>query len=500
MSNGQPPRSESLSSPEGASPGPRRARFSRSWPERLLLSFGVIVTTLSVLAAGVLAWGLKQFEDIETVDISTVEQAAPGEPANWLLVGTDSREGIDADDPDAGVFVGGDPSELPSGKRTDTMLVARVNPKGQVIDLLSIPRDLYVPIAGTGTEGRINAAFNAENGEQRLVDTIESYLKIEINHYAEINFVGFQDIVEELGGVPMWFDTPMRDGNSGLDVPNAGCQTLDGFQSLAFARSRHLQYFEDGQWTTDPTGDLGRTSRQQYFLRRVVDTAASQVDFTSIGKINSIITVGGSNLVIDRGVEPGDLLQLAKTFADLRGDQIVGHSLPVVDFRTADGAAVLGLQLAEAQPTLDIFRGLVPVPDASAPEEAPISLTATVLNASGVAGQAGSIGDALAAEGFEIVEVGNAEPRTETVVRFSSGQADAAAVLISHLASDPSTEIDEDLQSVVLVVGSGFVGMADSQRSITALDVPAPTTTPTPPTTEPIGVVPGPSPEGTACS
>lgn len=511
MTAGQQPPTEIIDHPEHR-PAPKR-RPHRTWVERLLVAFGAIATTMCLLAAGVLAWALGKFEAIETVEIASVEEAVAGEPSNWLLVGTDSREGIDADDPNADVFIGGDPSELPSGKRTDTMIIARVDPVGQTIDLLSIPRDLYVPIAGTGGESRINSAFNAENGEARLVDTIEGYFGFEINHYAEVNFVGFQDIVDELGGIPMWFDRPMRDGNSGLDVTNAGCRVLDGFQALAFARSRHLEYFADGRWQTDPTGDLGRTSRQQYFLRRVVDTAAAQVDFTSLGKINSLISVGGSNLVIDQGVEPGDLLGLAQTFADAGSERVVGHSLPVFDFRTSDGAAVLGLEFEPAQPILDIFRGLAPSPAAdvaNVDDGAAVTTTtvppvrsASVLNGSGVAGQAGQTGDGLVAAGFD-VEVGDAdERRTETIVRYPSAMASVAAELISLLATDPDVQLDETLDTVVLITGSDFLGLAADPRPVTPLGTTPPqaaSTSTTPPTSEPPGIVPDASPEGTACS
>ena len=511
MTAGQQPPIEIIDHPERRPVRPRRLR--RTWVERILVSFGVIATTVCLLVAGVMAWALQKFEAIERVEIDSVQEAVAGEPSNWLLVGTDSREGIDSDDPNAGVFIGGDPSELPTGKRTDTMIIARVDPSDQTIDLLSIPRDLYVPIAGTGGEARINTAFNAENGEERLVDTIEAYFGFEINHYAEVNFVGFQDVVDELGGVPIWFDRPMRDFNSGLNVPNAGCRVLDGFQALAFARSRHLQYFADGQWQSDPTGDLGRTSRQQYFLRRVVDTAAAQVDLTSLGKINSLISVGGSNLVIDQGVEPGDLLGLAQTFSEA-GDRIVGHSLPVFDFRTNAGAAVLGLDLEQAQPILDIYRGLAPSPAAvgdpaegstegeSPTTTAPVALVARVLNGSGTAGQAGQTASGLEAEGFT-VEAGDAPERlAATVVRYPSSLAPAAAQLISLLATDPDVEIDETLGEVVLTTGSDFLGLAAEQRPLIPLGstaTTAPATT-APPTTAAPGIVPEQSPEGTACS
>lgn len=514
MTAGQQPPPEIIDHPERKPVRPRRLR--RTWVERVLVSFGVIATTGCLLVAGVMAWALQKFEAIETVQIESVQEAVAGEPSNWLLVGTDSRDGIDADDPNSGVFIGGDPSELPTGKRTDTMIIARVDPGGQTIDLLSIPRDLHVPIAGTGSSARINTAFNVENGEQRLVDTIEGYFGFEINHYAEVNFVGFQDVVDELGGVPIWFDRPMRDFNSGLDVPNAGCRVLDGFEALAFARSRHLQYFADGRWQSDPTGDLGRTSRQQYFLRRVVDTAAAQVDLTSLGKVNSLISVGGSNLVIDQGVEPGDLLGLAQTFSEA-GDRIVGHSLPVFDFRTDAGAAVLGLEVDQAQSVLDIFRGVAP--SAAAPLDpaavdggaespaattttAQVALLARVLNGSGTAGQAGQTASGLEAEGFTVVAGDAPERLAETIVRYPSSLAPAAAELISLLAADPVVEIDETLGEVVLTTGSDFVGLAAEQRPVAALTATPTTAPPTtaPPTTEAPGVVPEASPAGTACS
>jgi len=512
MTAGQQPPIEIIDHPERRPVRPKRLR--RTWVERILVSFGVVATTACLLAAGVMAWALQKFEAIETVDIASVQEAVAGEPSNWLLVGTDSREGIDGDDPNAGVFIGGDPADLPSGKRTDTMIIARVDPGGQTIDLLSIPRDLQVPIAGTGGEARINTAFNSENGEQRLVDTIESYFGFEINHYAEVNFVGFQDVVDELGGVPIWFDRPMRDFNSGLNIPNAGCRVLNGFEALAFARSRPPQNVADGQWQTDPTGDLGRTSRQQYFLRRVVDTAAAQIDLTSLGKVNSLISVGGSNLVIDQGVEPGDLLGLAQTFSEA-GDRIVGHSLPVFDFRTPAGAAVLGLELDQAQPILDIFRGLTPsaaapLEEAVAGEEgsapttttAPLARNVEVLNGSGVAGQAGQTASGLEAEGFT-VETGDAPERLAgTIVRYPSSLAPVASELISFLASDPDIEIDDTLGGVVLITGSDFVGLAAAQRPLTPLGTTATTTPPTtaPPVTAAPGIVPEASPEGTACS
>lgn len=458
---------------------------------------GVIGITMCLLTAGVLAWGLDKFESISTIEIAGVEAAEAGEPSNWLLVGTDSREGIDPDDPRSGIFLG---EEAPPGKRTDTMIVVRVDPTKGQIDLLSIPRDLYVPLAGGG-EGRINSTFNGEGGEARLVETISTQLGIEINHYAEVNFVGFQDIVDGLGGVPIWFDRPMRDFGSGLDVSNAGCHVLDGFQALALARGRQVEYFDDGAWRSDASGDIGRSTRQQYFLRRVADTVLNKVNITELGTLNRVLEIGGQNLTIDGGAEAGSLLALARAFGTISGDRIVGHALPVYDFRTSGGAAVLGLERELAEPTLAIFRGVEPVPTT----EAPVPVVYQVLNGSRIAGQAGQAATALGAAGMSVESIDNGPSTERTIVRYPSSMASGAERLGSYLVVEPAYEIDESLTAVVLITGTDYDGLLATPRDSVALPaapiaVPAePVTVETTPTTALVGVVPGPTPEGTAC-
>ncbi len=467
-----------------------------------MIATGVTSTLLALFAAGLLAMVKESVDDITTVEMAAVVEAAePGEPSNWLLVGSDSREGIEADDPNADIFLG---EETPAGKRTDTMIVARVDPESGIIDLLSIPRDLYVPIAGTGNESRINSAFNGEGGEERLVETIENYFGFEINHYAEINFVGFQEVVDALGGVPIWFDQPMRDAGSGLDISSAGCHVLTGSQALAFARGRNVQFFSNGRWQLDGTGDLGRTSRQQYFVRRVAATATKSLDITSLGTITSIIDAGGENLVIDGGVGLGDLVELAKTFASVSDDQIIGHSLPVYDFRAPNNAAVLGMSSAEAQPILAIFRGEDP---ATVTSTQPVqTYTYRVLNGSRVSGQASEVAALLGAAGFVVDSVDNAPSTDRTTIRYAAGAEGAASQLARHLVVEPVFELDESIDDVVLVTGTDFDGIRDEPLPEGSVQAPTPTTAPPADAPAPAaveadapGVVPGPTPEGTAC-
>jgi LCP family protein required for cell wall assembly len=130
--------------------------------------------------------------------------------------------------------------------------------------MLSIPRDLVVPIAGTGAENRINAALTGGPGE--LVKTIEQNFDIPIHHYVLIDFDGFQAIVDALGGIDVRFPYPSRD-SSRPGRREAGCRHLNGVRALALARSRYFSYQVDGVWHSDPWADLGRIRRQQAFLQ-----------------------------------------------------------------------------------------------------------------------------------------------------------------------------------------------------------------------------------------
>src|SRR5690606_28103644 len=126
--------------------------------------------------------------------------------ANYLLVGTDSREGLDRDDPDAEGFFGDGEVGCDC---TDTIMLLRIDPKEKQARILSFPRDLWLPISDTGKTARINSAH--AHGEQVLVDTIEENFDLTVHHYVEIDFVGFGKLVGAVGGVPMWFDAPVRD-------------------------------------------------------------------------------------------------------------------------------------------------------------------------------------------------------------------------------------------------------------------------------------------------
>ncbi len=123
--------------------------------------------------------------------------------------------------------------EEAGGQRSDTIMLLRIDPEDETAHLLSFPRDLYLPLAGDRGSDKINAAY--AQGRQVLIDTIQQNFGLAINHYVEIDFIAFRDIVDEIGGVPLYFERPVRDKHTGLSVTEPGCHVLDGRSALHFA-------------------------------------------------------------------------------------------------------------------------------------------------------------------------------------------------------------------------------------------------------------------------
>jgi LCP family protein required for cell wall assembly len=283
--------------------------------------------------------------EIPDLDDESIEYPA----VNYLLVGSDSRDGVDPNAEDFDVI--GDAGDV-GGRRSDTIMVLRQEHNGGA-GLMSLPRDLWVEIAGTGTSNRINSAYN--EGPERLAATVTQSLGIPIHHYIEVDFVGFKEIIESLGGVEICVDHAARDPNSGLAI-QPGCQQLDGVQALAFARSRHYEEWNGTEWVVDPRSDLGRIERQQFFLRSAVDGALLEIGSSPFGSSNVIESVVAS-VRIDERLDP---IEAAGDLRHAMGDGLNTYTLPVVG-DTVGSAAVLRLGDG-ADTVLDYFRGVGPPP------------------------------------------------------------------------------------------------------------------------------------------
>ena len=340
--------------PQLAWPPVSRSRLRRP-PGAIALGLAVLVGVVG--SAGVLVAARDRSDDVERVPnvAEVLEEPSNDAPAeNFLLVGSDTRENIDPNDPNAAVY--GDSGEV-VGRRSDTIMVLRRERNGGAL-LLSLPRDLYLPIAGRGGEmDRINSAYN--DGAEVLAQTITEGLGIPINHYVEVDFVGFQRLVDAIGGVEVCVDYATQDLNSGLHL-NPGCQTLDGAQGLAYARSRHYEEFRDGDWQEDPRADLGRIERQQNFIRLAVAKLLQQVQADPFS-LNALLEAATEAVLIDESTDPLQAAGALKAAAEEGGLQT--YVLPVEGVEIDDKSVV---ELADgAEAILDIFRGVAPPPAAT---------------------------------------------------------------------------------------------------------------------------------------
>ncbi|MGD9795075.1 MAG: LCP family protein [Acidimicrobiia bacterium] len=306
------------------------------------------VTSLAVAGSGAF-WAWDALGDVRRIDLAdSLDDIANRGPENYLVVGSDSRAGADPNSPDYGSM--GDEGDV-GGKRSDTIMILRLDPGAGTATLLSLPRDLYVTIAGSKTKRRINSAYS--KGPDTLIATVKENFAIPINHYIEIDFQGFKSMVDALGGVGVWFDTPVRDKNTGLVISQPGCATLNGVQALAYARSRHLQWNDGKKWRTDGTGDLGRISRQQDFIRRAMKRAVEQVSGNPLG-VAPMVDAATGNVTVDNNLSNGDLLSLARRFASIGASGLTTYTFPASP-KTVSGAAVLIPDTAAAAPILSLF-------------------------------------------------------------------------------------------------------------------------------------------------
>jgi LCP family protein required for cell wall assembly len=379
--------------------------------------FKVTVVTVLVLAnvvAGLALWavytGRNFLASADTdSDVTGALDPVRNGALTFLIVGSDSREGLD-DLTNFGSF---------GGARGDVVMLVRVDGDTSTMQMLSIPRDLWVSIPGHG-ENRINAAY-AFGGSRLMVETIKQNLDVEINHYVEIDFVGFQGLVDELGGIQVSFSNPARDRKSGLSV-EAGNQTLDGKMALAYARSRSYQEFRGGRWVSVEANDFGRAGRQQEVIRAIMRKLKSPSSITEAGDVARTMS---RYVTIDSRLARSSVASLAWDFRGILTGDVKGTTLPATG-RTINGASVVVIKQPEASQVLADFT--------AGRELGEAAMRLRVLNGNGVSGAASSMSDRLASLGFEVVDIGDADRKdysmTTVIVRSGSNRgADIVAAL-----------------------------------------------------------------------
>lgn len=454
---------------------PAGPRGRRTWPQRLILSLNLVLIVAAIGTAAALGYGYEKVGNLPRVSFEEGVLAAreqsngTAEAVNVLLVGTDSGAGLAEDDP---VLAG-----RPSSKLADVIMVLRLEPETGDAALLSIPRDLWVPIAGTSGSNKINAAYGV-GGAPALIQTIDEYLGIPIHHFIEVDFAGFRSVVEAIGGVEVYFPYPARDANSHLDIPEAGCQMLDPVMALAYARSRYYQTYQDGEWKDDNTYDFGRMARQQSFMRLALSRAINK-GARNPATLNALVSAVDDAIVLDENLTTGMILDIANAFRLFDPEALGGYTLQ--DYVTNvhhGGQSALELREGEAAPLLDLFRGVEGL------SPTPATVRIRVVNASGERDQASAVADDLRLAGFVVRSTDNAdEPLSVTEVRYVPGQRASAELVARYLVTPPKLVEDPTLTRapVVLATAPDYSGLLAEPRAVApATSIGAPTsTTPT---------------------
>jgi LCP family protein required for cell wall assembly len=304
---------------------------------RRRIALGVLGGILLLLLVYLL-WLWSSYNGIQRVDLEGVLDEPEGDSLNYLLVGSDSRENLDPEAPDAA-------EPTVAGRRADTIILLRVGPEGSL--MMSIPRDLWVTNPATGAEGRINGTYN--DGPANLVRAVQSNLGVPVNHYMEVDFASFAGLIDAVGGITVDFPNPAFDPGSGLDVRATGPVTLDGTQALAYVRARNYTEVINGEEVKDPTADLGRQERQRQFLVNALSEVGSERNPIALGRAGAAMSGG---LTADTGFGFTDALSLARRLGGTTPETLV---LPTRGARIG-GASVLLLQEDEAAPVLSRFR------------------------------------------------------------------------------------------------------------------------------------------------
>ena len=249
----------------------------------------------------------------------------PTSAMNLLLVGSDNRQGLTKDQIRE-LWVGG--TDIAAGARSDTMLLVHISKNRDSAVIVSLPRDSLVTIPEhvsssdstkivPARQNKLNAAFSF-GGAPLLIETLEGETGLRIDHYIEINYLGFTNIIDALGGIDVCVKKDINDSKSALKL-SAGLQTLDGIQALKYVRTRQF----------DGLGDIGRMKRQQEFMSAVLRKATSTGTLLNPIKLVSFLNAAIKTVTTDNEFNKNDLLTLGKQLKNLSADRVRTLTVPL---------------------------------------------------------------------------------------------------------------------------------------------------------------------------
>ncbi len=471
---------------------------------------GVAAFVVAVLVVGVAVF-VKLEGNITGIDITgdlgqrpdsvaTTDPSTNRPPLNILLMGSDTRDGL----ADAEEF--GGTNDLTTGtQHADTTLLVHLAADRRSAFVVSIPRDSMVrrpdcqDPRDTGAQrplGMFNLAFN-EGGAACTVKTVEANTGVFIDHYAVVNFEGFRDMVDALGGVDVCLTEPISDTATGLDLP-AGTSHLDGTTSTQFVRAR--KGIGDGS-------DIGRIDRQQAFLSAVVREATSTGLLLRPDRLVRFLDAATKSLTTDPEIASiRELSDLALQVKGMPTEEIRFVTVPIEVYEP-DPNRVIWTQGAEevweaARSDLPLpgtgpppSASPTPTPTTAPPTVAPDEITVAVVNSTGVSGLARQAGSALTAQGFVVTDVvsGTAGAVQGAVITYPVDGVEGAKTLQAAFPGATLVPDAQLLDSYRVELGPGAPAVVEVPNRIGTEPLPSQTLSATmSPSVS--GSVPGPSP------
>lgn len=440
---------------------------------RVLIRLTCAVASFAIMIGSGLAWAAYQnFTTTVPHGAAVPPLTGPdldGKATDILLTGNDSRDGAT-------------PAELRAlstandggSENTDTMMVLHIPADGSRATIISFPRDSWVTIPGHG-KGKINSAYGIGYSEAKgagksehdaqsaglilTIKTINALTGLHIDHYAQVNLLGFYRISNAIGGVTVCLNAAQNAntdsdaygrGYSGINLPK-GVSVIKGSQALAFVRQRHGL----------PRGDLDRIVRQQYFLAAAFHKVESAGVLLNPFKLHSLLNAVGSSLLTDPSL---NLIKLGEQFAEMSGGNITYKTIPNNGPQTIypDGVLTSIVELKTAA-IPDFIRQL----DAKAADSglaaaraaSPGTVTVDVLNGAGIPLLAGHNADQLRSLGFHTNTVDSTDATAATTIEYPPGsesQAKAVAAVVKGAQLVQTSSISR----VTLILGSNGVQVA----------------------------------------
>lgn len=449
-------------SPQDPSPSPdlprRRDLHGRRpasrWPKAV-----VGALCLALLAAGGISVSaaLRLRANIETTTVSGLSKPAEDQqPVTILLIGSDGREDDDG--------------ELSGGKRSDSMVLVHIDEDRSWISGLQIPRDTMITAPGCPADNAGGPGFPGGliqingllgYGPGCLVAAVEDLSGVPINHYVEIGFAGFADVVDALGGVDVCLPEALRDPKAQLDLP-AGEQRLAGRDALALARTRHA--VGDGS-------DLARMGHQQMVMSAIVQQVKRDGVLSRPARLYAFLDAVTSSLTVDEGLgRISTMAALGQQIADIPLEDVVFMSMPVEEYAPDPNRVQPG---AEAETVFERMRNDERIDGGDTTEtedeatETPgigdlqLSAVVDVRNGSGIEGAAAELLERLTHAGLITGTAENTEAAAESSISYPDGLEDEARALAAALGLDPGAVRYAPGGAFVVTIGQDFPSAPD---------------------------------------